>query len=809
MKKKDYVYLSITIVLYLILTVVFTSNTFYYGSSLDWYSQHVSIPEYFRTLFYDTKELIPSFAMNIGAGQNIFNFSYYGLLSPVILVSYLLPFISMVDYIILSSILLSISSTILLYNFLKKHKFSAETSFASVTLFILSSSISFHSHRHIMFVSYMLFLILGLFGVDKKVDHKKSSLLIISVFLMIMTSYYFSISGILVLVLYYLYRTKSIKSVINIILPIVVAILMSAVILIPTAYTLLNNRMDSNISISIFDLLVPYPSNISNLVIGSYGIGLTFIAFISLIHLFFKDKKVSLILISIIMFDIFNYILNGFIYINSKTLIPFLPLYIYAIAIFIEDIFKKKIDLKKILMYSIPFILYFLLNKVGVVILIESIIIFISLYYFNKTKNNKIIIIPIIVFSFIISYIVNDQDFLEQKILLKHDNVHIAYLLNDIKDKDFYRTNINYRSSTYPNKNFGNINYYNATSYSSVDNTLYNKFYYDRLTNEMPYRNRSLVVSSNNLLSNMLLSNKYIISREKAPLFYEEVKYKDFYLYKNDNVLPIAFHNSNLITYGDFEKLNKYEQQLGFLKLIVNDKVTNNNYQNVIEKEKISLKDLFGIEGDKIEIDAEHGHTIKYNLNSKYKNKILFINFNLLEQNRDLAIKINGMVNKLTNKNWKYYNGNNSFTYTLSIKDEEYLTMIFDKGKYVINNLEVYSLDVKYIENIRNSVTPLNITNQRGNEINGNINTPEDGYLMFTIPYDKGFKAFVDGKEVQVEKLDYSFIGFPLNKGRHIVTLEYTAPYLNISKYLSLIGISAFLLIIYYEKNTKKKYKDC
>ena len=69
-----------------------------FGAKVDWVSQHSVLPDYFRRQFYETGSLFPEFAANIGGGQNIYNFSYYGLLSPVILPSYLFPFVEMGDY---------------------------------------------------------------------------------------------------------------------------------------------------------------------------------------------------------------------------------------------------------------------------------------------------------------------------------------------------------------------------------------------------------------------------------------------------------------------------------------------------------------------------------------------------------------------------------------------------------------------------------------------------------------------------------------------------------------------------------------
>ena len=73
-----------------------------FGSTMDFLTQHVVFPNYLRELFYSSGKIIPNFMVQIGAGQNIFNIAYYGLLNPIILISYLFPFIKMLDYIIYS-----------------------------------------------------------------------------------------------------------------------------------------------------------------------------------------------------------------------------------------------------------------------------------------------------------------------------------------------------------------------------------------------------------------------------------------------------------------------------------------------------------------------------------------------------------------------------------------------------------------------------------------------------------------------------------------------------------------------------------
>ena len=54
-----------------------------FGAKVDWLSQHSVLPDYFRQQFYATGKIFPEFAPNLGGGQNIYHFAYYGLYSPL------------------------------------------------------------------------------------------------------------------------------------------------------------------------------------------------------------------------------------------------------------------------------------------------------------------------------------------------------------------------------------------------------------------------------------------------------------------------------------------------------------------------------------------------------------------------------------------------------------------------------------------------------------------------------------------------------------------------------------------------------
>ena len=104
--KNRYTQLRVSI-LFIFLTLLFCwlfcGKYGVFGSKVDWISQHSVFPDYFRQQFYDTGDFFPEFALDIGGGQNIYHFAYYGLYSPVFWLSYLLPFVKMSDYLIAAS----------------------------------------------------------------------------------------------------------------------------------------------------------------------------------------------------------------------------------------------------------------------------------------------------------------------------------------------------------------------------------------------------------------------------------------------------------------------------------------------------------------------------------------------------------------------------------------------------------------------------------------------------------------------------------------------------------------------------------
>ena len=827
--KKDIIYLWIINLIFLGIVFLLTKDMYLYGSELDWYNQHIPIPDYFRTLFYSTHDLFPDFAFNLGGGQNIYNYSYYGLLSPIVLLSYFFPNVKMSTFIITTIIIIVLISNFLIYNFLKSKKFSSETCLLATLLFAMSTPISLHSHRHYMFISYMPFLIMGLYGVDKKMNEGKGWLLTLSIFLMIMTSYYFSIGGIICLIIYAIYNylkkmnkvtfKELFKFLYHLAIPFIIAVLSSCIITLPTIATLLYNRADSNVIINWKLLLLPN-FTFQNIIYKSYGIGLTFIIIPALIN-FFKKKKenifLGIVLLLFAIFDIFNYIFNGTMYIDSKSLIPFLPLYIFVLATFIEDIFNKKINYVKIIVISLIVCILILKAEYKMdTILIDFVLTMIIIIVYKFINKKIVLIVPFSIIAIMSCWTISVKDNLVLRKTSEEQYNLIQKEINNITSKDntYYRIENDFEILETPNEIYRDINYLTSTTYSSISNQSYNEFYYDILNNNIPARNRALTVSTKNIMSNIINGNKYVISRGKPLQGYELIEENDgVNIYVNENVLPLGYATSNIMSYEDFNSLSDQVKQEALIKNIIADSKSNNDFITNVKpttldfKEILQDKNITENEDGSLTVMADDVLKINYTLPAEYQNKIIFIRFrmNRSRQYSDLAITINSVRNKLTANTWKYYNENEVFDYVLASQDQTKLSIKFNDGKYILSDFESYVLDYATLEDIKDNIDEFNIDrlNTKGDRIIGNIDVKEDGYFTMSIPYDNGFTIKIDGERQKVEKVNDAFIGCKITKGNHDIEIEYKAPLKDISLYISIFGILIFISVTYLESKKK------
>lgn len=767
--KNDILMILLFSAIYIIIALILTHGDFLFASTTDFATQHYIFPEYFRTLFYDTKDLLPDFAPNIGGGQNIYNFSYYGLLNPIILVSYLLPNIPMIYYLIGASFIIVVSSAFLFYKFLKFHNFKNSTCIITSLLFIFATPILFHAKRHIMFISYFPFLIGGLFGVNRFINKKKTDLLIICTTLIIFTSFYYSVSAILVLIIYGIYsyikennKNELPKFLMKFAIPFIISILISAILLLPTAYTLIEGRGESITQLEKWMLLIPNFKFLFN----AYGPGLSLLEFI-LITMLIIDKDIkketrmlALMLVIMFLFPIFNYILNGTLYINSKSLIPFLPLALLLIAISLEKILK----------------------------------------------NEKLIKIYLIISTCLITIIVNFNDtlILKSKVEEKKEQDYQS-LINKIttKDKSFYRIGNETYMPHSINKVY-NIKEYKSSVYSSTQNSKYQNWIQKIQKNNQPYRNNMIQALSGNTLSEAMMGEKYIISIKKLNDGYSLIDKKGkLYLYENNFALPIIYASKKTL---NEKKINKLKYPENIIAEYTKDIPKENNLEKV-EFEVKNTKNLTITKQKKIvKIKALTNAKMTVIPKESLEDKILFITFKnkfnkgCHHNKNDQTITINNIKNKLTCRDWKYHNKNYTFHYVLISPKQ--LDITYEEAYYKLDEIEIYAIPKSLLTERKEEITPVKIDydNTKGDKIVATINVEEKSNIEVAIPYDKGFTIKVDGKKTKYKESTQNGMTFKVSKGKHKIEINYKSPLKDLASIISVIGIILWIGIIIKEK---------
>ena len=809
-----------------------------FGAKVDWLSQHSVLPDYFRQQFYATGKLFPEFAANLGGGQNIYHFAYYGLYSPLILPSYLLPFVKMSDYIMAVSITGLIASVLLFYYWLKSRKTDTGTAFILSLMFLLAGPMIGQYSGQIMFVDYMPFLCLALIGVDRYFEQEKSGLFTVSVFLMIMTSFYFSIGGMLSLVLYGLHRyfeqregnRVTVRSFLRdglcFVRSMILAVLMSGFFLVPTALALTGGRSKEQ-NTSFVSFFIPQIT-VERFAYSIYGIGLTTLVItVLLTGLLYRkvyEKVLTYGCVIVLVIPVFAYLLNGGLYIRDKVFIPFLPLLCYLISIYLEKCRKRELSfIAGIVPYIITTIFVYIARNQFVskgigksiwkVLLAESILFLICyvLYcalkrYHKETKEILMLALPSVICLAVTMntfYQMKPDRYVNRKLYRDVTGEQNRQAVKEaLKDDGYYRT----EQMGSDDENAADLNRIwdveqNITSiYSSAYNPDYQTFRQKTFGLEEPFRNGMMQSVSKNPVFQRMMGVRYIVSDSDVPGYTLVKKCGTTGIYQNKDAAPVMYATDRVMTEEEYKKLAFPYNQTAFLEYAVVGEHTESSDQNIMTAyEPVSLK---------MANNRTTGGAEQKTIQQEGQKQILFLSFRVdnAHPNKDVAVWINGIRNKLSAKDHVYYNENKIFTYAVPLKDgEDNISVTFGKGKYRLRHVQAYlgSLPERS-ELLYQSEIQVDKKQTEDNVIQGTIRVKKDGWFITSIPYDKHFKIYIDGKETKIQKVNTAFLGCKIESGNHEVKIIYHAPGTTTGKVLSLIGIAGFVLVLVQEKRKQK-----
>lgn len=104
------------------------------------------------------------------------------------------------------------------------------------------------------------------------------------------------------------------------------------------------------------------------------------------------------------------------------------------------------------------------------------------------------------------------------------------------------------------------------------------------------------------------------------------------------------------------------------------------------------------------------------------------------------------------------------------------------------------------------SESSMTLIEQTSNGLKGTIDVKEDGLFYTSVLYDEGWKAFVDGEEVEITPVAKTFCAFELSAGEHEIEFRFTPEGMYEGISISLAGVAMFAAVgILSVKYRKKK----
>ncbi|MER1955289.1 MAG: YfhO family protein, partial [Desemzia incerta] len=268
---------------------------------------------------------------------------------------------------------------------------------------------------------------------------------------------------------------------------------------------------------------------------------------------------------------------------------------------------------------------------------------------------------------------------------------------------------------------------------------------------------------------------------------------------ETEDVFPFAYTSNSYITEKEFENLNPVEKEeylsYGYVskeELINQEKLNfSSNVENInvelINSENISLttKDTILIE--------KKNTTIEMNIDEeeKLKDKELFVylegldfrplnNSSLARENLEYEIKasFNGKEKTIVQKdvlNLSAYVKRDTMLFSLghqqeNLQDEKNkIILSFSRpGDYKVEGIKVLALPIgeQYKERVADKKeNKLRISLFENQKIVGEISQEDPTMLVTSIPYSEGWEAKVNDEKVKIQKINYGFVGVPLNSG--------------------------------------------
>lgn len=152
-------------------------------------------------------------------------------------------------------------------------------------------------------------------------------------------------------------------------------------------------------------------------------------------------------------------------------------------------------------------------------------------------------------------------------------------------------------------------------------------------------------------------------------------------------------------------------------------------------------------------------------------------------------------------KNYKIYLNDNykemGFVFDKYISNKEFLEKSTEEKYNIINSMII--LDDEQITKYKDYYNgDVKVNSNKFKFINNgfisDIDVSKDTLVLYSVPYDKGWKAFNNGREVEIENVDNGMMAIKINKGMNNVKFTYYPRGLKLGLWLSIVSYIGLLI---------------
>ena len=310
--------------------------------------------------------------------------------------------------------------------------------------------------------------------------------------------------------------------------------------------------------------------------------------------------------------------------------------------------------------------------------------------------------------------------------------------------------------------NYNGISQFSSVRNRSASSTL------DKLGFKSSGTNLNLRYANNSILADSLFGIQYNISENPIDKYgFQDVYQKDnLTLYENQYSLPIAFASQSV--YNDV-KFNEHtlDNQASFLNQLAN---VNFDYFSPIHYEKTeNTDDLISVTSSSNE-DAAIQYQIEVPENSQ-----VYLSFTNLHFANDKQKKVNILVNEekktfTTDNVFSFFN----LGYTKEKKTFNIHVSFPGNSQVSFESPTFYRLDTQTLTEAIQKIKeqPVTVSTSK-NKVFATYDVQQDTSIFFTIPYDKGWSAYQDGKKIEMKQTQTGFMKVDVPKGKGTITLSF------------------------------------